>query len=290
MHEEKTILVCLGATKSGTTWLYHQLRKHPSCKLRGIKEIHYFDIAEGAKSKKLITKNINALKTVKAKIINGNQSIHLIERQKELRGWLNLVINKKDETCSYVDYLLDGMTPCQKLAADITPSYALLPIERLREMVEMSHDVRFLYLMRDPVSRLWSNIRMAAQNGADKKEDQARLASVLLQKVISGEATPSSKRSDYIGAIKKLLGAIPPERLCIMFYEELMTPAGFSSLCNFCDIPVLLPDFSERVHVGIDLEQTSEQNNLMRIHLQEQYEFVENMFERLPAAWQANVM
>ena len=44
MSGEPTVLICVGATKAGTSWLYDHLRVHPDCHLRSIKELHYFDM------------------------------------------------------------------------------------------------------------------------------------------------------------------------------------------------------------------------------------------------------
>lgn len=35
--------ICLGAQKAGTTWLYHELKKHPQCQMPKIKELRFFD-------------------------------------------------------------------------------------------------------------------------------------------------------------------------------------------------------------------------------------------------------
>ena len=35
--------LCIGAQKSGTTWLYHNLKQHPQVWLPPVKELHYFD-------------------------------------------------------------------------------------------------------------------------------------------------------------------------------------------------------------------------------------------------------
>lgn len=39
----KPNFLCIGAQKSGTTWLYYNLKEHPQIWLPLYKEIHYFD-------------------------------------------------------------------------------------------------------------------------------------------------------------------------------------------------------------------------------------------------------
>ena len=47
-------MICVGATKAGTTWLHDQLSAHPECYLRTIKEYHYFSTNGDAQWAKLI--------------------------------------------------------------------------------------------------------------------------------------------------------------------------------------------------------------------------------------------
>ena len=43
-ENKKPDFVVMGAARSGTTWLYHRLKRHPGIFVPPIKEIHYFDI------------------------------------------------------------------------------------------------------------------------------------------------------------------------------------------------------------------------------------------------------
>ena len=42
--------LCIGAQRSGTTWLYQNLRRHPEIWMPPAKEIHYFDEREMIRS------------------------------------------------------------------------------------------------------------------------------------------------------------------------------------------------------------------------------------------------
>jgi len=101
----------IGAQKSGTTWLYKNLRKHPQLYLPETKEIHYFDwyfyksinwyfkYFKGAK-KKQVTGEINpcysTLSEKKIKLIhkmNPNLKIILLLRNPIDRAWSQAVMN-----------------------------------------------------------------------------------------------------------------------------------------------------------------------------------------------------
>ncbi|MGB1236528.1 MAG: sulfotransferase family protein, partial [Planktomarina sp.] len=49
---DPTLLICPGATKAGTSWLYRYLHDHSACQLRAVKELHYFDTFDGAEQGK----------------------------------------------------------------------------------------------------------------------------------------------------------------------------------------------------------------------------------------------
>ena len=101
----------IGAQKSGTTWLYKNLRKHPQLYLPETKEIHYFDwyfyksinwyckYFKGAK-KKQVTGEINpcysTLSEKKIKLIhkmNPKLKIILLLRNPIERAWSQAVMN-----------------------------------------------------------------------------------------------------------------------------------------------------------------------------------------------------
>lgn len=39
---DPTLLICVGATKAGTSWMYRYLHDHAACHVRSVKECHYF--------------------------------------------------------------------------------------------------------------------------------------------------------------------------------------------------------------------------------------------------------
>ena len=54
---DPTLLICVGATKAGTSWMYRYLHDHEACYVRSVKECHYFSMF---KSKKL-TRHLKVL-------------------------------------------------------------------------------------------------------------------------------------------------------------------------------------------------------------------------------------
>ena len=82
--ENKTVFICIGAQKAGTTWLHAALSNYKDIGLPHIKELHYFDVKWLPKKfntyeiRKLWTKQLktiseNIADTVQNAIINNNE-------------------------------------------------------------------------------------------------------------------------------------------------------------------------------------------------------------------------
>lgn len=288
MGTDPVILLGVGATKSGTTWLYDHLRAHPQCHLRSIKELHYFDTLEsGAFQHQLRVQRALAQRLgVRAAVATGQGLERVARRQGDVADWINVLSRRTEDVNAYLHYLFGGGWKANKLVADITPAYALLPVERLRAMATMAPDVRFLYLLRDPVARLWSHVRMLAQRAgaaADRLETEAR---ELLNRILDGARSGAVDRSDYAGAITRLRAAVAPSRLMVMFQDDLMTVPGLARLCTFLGIDAMSADFDRRVFTGGAAGMTPEQARRARAFLAPQYAFVEKTMGGLPASWQ----
>lgn len=201
----------------------------------------------------------------------------------DLEAWLPVLI--AGDEAGYLAYLTAGIAD-QHLVADVTPSYALLPVDRLRTMAALMPDVRFIYLMRDPVARLWSHVRMSAwrQHG-----DPAKNAEVVFNAALAGQQTDVTDRGDYQSALARLDAAIDPSRLLVMFQEVLMTVPGVQRLCAFLGISGCEVDFSRRVHAGPRLAMTQDQLMRARLTLRPQYDFAATRFGSLPDAWLRNM-
>ena len=166
--------------------------------------------------------------------------------------------------------------------ADVTPAYALLPVARLHQMAGIAADVRFLYLLRDPVARLWSQARMIARRAVgDVAEFPARAVAemrALLDRIAAG----TREREDYAGIITRLRAAVAPERL-------MLTRPGLARLCAFLGIRVAPADFDKRVLEGAPLPLAEDLRARAQGLLRPQYEFVARLFPDLPESWRRNM-
>lgn len=283
MTQEPTILFGVGATKAGTTWLYDYLSTHPDCHLRSIKELHYFDALDTNR----VDQQLQSRYAAAGRLLPSSRKSKVNDeaRQTDLADWIDVLELPSENTAAYLGYLTAGQGD-RRVVGDITPSYGLLSAERLQKMAAIAPDTRFVYLMRDPVARLWSHIRMVAGRTAGNFPVKAR---EILRNIVNGETSSVTTRGDYAATVTRLQAAIDPSRLLVMFQETLMTMPGLTRLCSFLGIATQPADFSKRVHEGTPLAMTDEDHASARAYLRSQYDFVARQFSDIPDAWCKNM-
>ncbi len=290
MISEPTLLFCLGANKAGTSWLYRYLAAHPECRMPLIKELHYFDARHFGKvvaeRRRIVALRDNAARELGS--ASGARAVALRAEVAELDEWLS-VINAGDvDDQAYRGFLMTRAGQA-KLAGDMTPAYALLPEAVLGRMQSLANSVRFLYILRDPVDRLWSNLRM---NAARVSRDAGLVATEALRMFdawASGGEKPVRKRSDYAGTLARLTQAIRPANLSVIFYERLFNPASMDRLCAFLGISPHPADFAKPVHAGIAAVLDAGRQAQARVLLAPQYDYVHRTIGDLPPRWRENM-
>ncbi|MEI4470545.1 sulfotransferase [Frigidibacter sp. MR17.24] len=294
------ILFCVGATKAGTSWLYRYLHDHPDCRLRSIKELHYFDTVDTADFDTQFETWARLRRDLDGRLAGLGEGQHWrranLRRQlddlDELEGVLRLAQSGEAAAAdaAYLAYLQRG-EGAERLAADITPGYALLSVERLSMMARLSPAVRVLYLMRDPVERLWSHVRMQATRQQRPGEEVEVKSKRILNRVCKrGLETHIPARGDYRGTIERLQAAVPAGQLMVEFSERLLTETGLRRLCAFLGIGYRPADTGARAHEGVKVSIAPGSKRQAQDFLEPQYAYVAQNFGPLPERWQANWM
>lgn len=279
------VFFCIGAAKAGTDWVHRQLSQHPDCHLRSIKELHYFDALDGDHMKRELLKHRGFQKELLTKLARDGQvpddaqALRLADRA----AWMDVLETGQEDAAAYLAYLKNGAKPGQ-VVADITPAYALLRQKRLRAMATLTDDVRFLYLLRDPVDRLWSHVRMIAARRDDKGQLTRQRAARILDRVIKGQETQIADRSDYAGTLARLKAAVPGKNLLVDAIERMVSGDGIKRLCDFLGIAPMAGDLSP-VHTGQRLDMTRDQRHAAARWLAPQYDAAEAVLGSLPKTW-----
>ncbi len=110
---------------------------------------------------------------------------------------------------------------------DITPAYAILPIETIRDVRACDPDVRILYTLRNPIERAWSAALMVLTRG-DMTVDEASDAWFLDHFRSRG----SLMRGDYETCLRNWRDVFPDDQILVQRYETLChDPLAYLTAC-----------------------------------------------------------
>ena len=290
MAADPTVLFCVGATKAGTSWLFRFLQSHPQCHVRSIKELHYFDALD-LDERDWHRTYLQGQRRQAAEQITDAKPARREKIARELADHDDLIAlhrSEPEDIAGYLRYLKKGRT-AERVVADVTPAYSLLSAERLHKMACIAGQVRFIYIMRDPVARLWSHIRMnAARRARFPGEVQGR-ANRIFWRYGRGKHPGIRARGEYRAALERVTSALKPTQLLVLFYEELFTQAAVNLICDFLGIEYRQADMRVRVNTGPPATMNDKQRQHARDWLADQYDYVQATLDSVPDAWRANM-
>ena len=278
------LFFCVGAAKAGTSWLHRQLSAHPECHFRAIKELHYFDAIEGGRLDRQIDHHRAQHLVLRDRLAEQDTPATASQKRRfaDRAEWLE-VLTKGEDEAAYLAYLQRNAEAGQ-IVGDMTPAYALLPEDRLTQMAGLTGDVRMVYVLRDPVERLWSHVRMIAARRDGAGEVTARRCANILARVFRGDEDQIAMRSDYAGALSRLTAAVPGVRLLVEVFEDMTAGPGFARICDFLGIARMTPAPAP-VHVGQVLAMTADQRQAAAAYLAPQYDAAARALGGMPEAW-----
>lgn len=155
--------LCIGAQKAGTTWLDANLRRHPGIWMPWIKELQYFNDV-----------HIPAHRawTRRHRHFHGERAAERERRRAGEAGPDPRVMERIGSIISdpvsddWYGAIFAHAAPGQ-ICGEVTPEYSLLPPEGIAHVKRLNPAMKIIFLMRDPVERCWSHLRMLARGRAD---------------------------------------------------------------------------------------------------------------------------
>lgn len=232
---KKTFLLGVGAQKAGTTWLYQYLRSHPGCAMGQIKEHAVLQTAlSGTAPSGRFDAKVDALISALRAASGGDLPDKLAQTQ-----LLELVDNVAGEfDPAYYRLTFERLLaakPAATLTGDITPGYCMLSADQLvqaRAWIEgAGYDLKVVFLMRDPVARVYSALRMADRN---RKAAGKKVSFPAAERFdIQGVAEWVEQRTRYEVILENLDAAFDPDQLYFGFYETFFTNESLFQLMDF---------------------------------------------------------
>lgn len=229
-RETGTLIYCVGAQKSGTTWLSAYLRDHPEVYIPFHKEIDYFSSRQLGNARLQIRRRLDIL--MRDSIVPGTGSAVRPDFPAERIAELCHIIAVLGGKADYLS-LFDGRPEGAHAFGDLSPSYSLLSQDGYADMFGRHPDTRFIFLMRDPVMRFWSSIRMWYTTNAETRAQKS--IEDLFYERLRAKTCHLVQFSRYGRVIQALEAAVPRDRIHYEFYEHLFSVDGQARLDALTD-------------------------------------------------------
>ncbi|WP_371036678.1 MULTISPECIES: sulfotransferase [unclassified Rhodosalinus] len=283
---EAPIFYCIGAAKAGTTWLHSYFAQHPECYMRSVKEIHFFDRKAGrrdAVARQLEVRVSEALRRQSRFSKPGGLRTKELSFLRDAIEWADLLDRADATSRDYLAYLWPRQAARSgaKRCGDITPQYATLDGNAFSRMAALGSDARFVFILRDPVARLWSHLRMRARI-AQRREGRSVTAHQLAEDFLAGNLDLQHSMAafcDYGGTLDRLFGQVARDRVHVAFFEELFTAPALGRLCTFLGLSAMPPPSVDPLNEGAAESIETKMHDRLRVWLEPQYRAVR---ERIP--------
>lgn len=223
----KPEILGIGAQKAGTSWLSHMLGQHPQVWATPLKEVHFFNhrfieahrywIAWHYRQKPA---EIRARFQRRAEVLPAVMDDYLravcASTQIYSNHWYKQVFAPAPE----------GAKPM-----DVTPEYSTLPAEGVDFVARFLPRARFIYLVRDPVDRAVSQLRMNLLRERRRPDSPAAWAEEVANPVLA-------ERGDYAAYIPRWQARVGGRLLVLPYGDIARDPlALMRRVEGFLDLP-----------------------------------------------------
>lgn len=273
----RTFLLGTGCMKGGTTWLHDYLASSPMCATGYRKEYHVFDSVD-----------VPDLAWMRDRILGrAQQSLDALAAGRRADATFLHQASMIADPETYFDYFtgLLQARPGTTMTLDMTPNYGLLDGMRLRGIRESfaGRGVRCVsvFLMRDPVERIWSQVRMQQRRRPAQNPGSAE------ELVLERYAQPEyDLRTRYEATVTNLDAAFPATEVHYGFYETLFEPASLAAICALAGIDPPPADVATRRNASPKSVETLPSSTVREIatHFRATYDFVAGRFPEVDLA------
>lgn len=256
----------IGAQKAGTTWLHSQISKNEHFNMGFTKEYHIWD----------------AIFLDLCKDFRGPYQGQADHVNNELRMRMQTVEDV------YENYFLQLISDKIRVVGDMTPSYAFLSIEAFEtikfRLESVGFEVKVVFLMRDPVQRNWSAIRMKQRNslhrGLEISDEQ-----LIIDFKEFYQNPQNFNRTDYRSTILNITKIFKSENIYVGFYETLFREHTLATLSSFLGLNLSHANFNEKINTSRYVDLPYQIKMDCRHYYDDVYSFCHNEFPLTKFIW-----
>ena len=279
----KTFILGIGAQKGGTTWLAEYLDSRDEVFIAPLMEMQYFNAKYLPVDGDGGTDGIEQMFKKKERTLVRQQIWPSARRKKRLEHLRARM--RMDDDAAYVEYFERHVPATCSHFGEITPEYALLP-RFVFENIERYFDrVKIVYLLRDPVDRFYSHIRMNMRAGRLHGESETE---IFLRVLGEPENEPQYvKKTSYHKTLPIIRSVFDSEQIHVAFYEDLFSDSEIARLCEFLGLTFVPGAYHVKANAAPKPARLDPQlAALAREHFAPVYDFCRAEFgERVPASW-----
>ena len=294
MTDNKPAFLGIGAHKAGTSWLYTQLAKHPDVYMPPKKEIHFFD-----RSPQYLSPNTLAVSSPILRLLTSDKW-DISTRIKDLLRIVKYTLARDFDTANWYkkwsfgycdeDWYRDlfSHTRGVKTCGEITPDYSMLKPEDVSIIKAINPDMKFIFMLRNPVERAWSMIRY----GSGRGRLEVNLAST--DEIIYALQQPGViLRGDYEKTLDTYLQQFDSSQFLVCFYDAIKhNPTGLmNDIAKFLQVDPF-PQGAINATKRVNASKPRPMPNIVREYLLETYapsiERISESFGSYASLWQGS--
>ncbi len=200
--DNSKLLICPGAQKAGTTWLYRVLKEHPDFWLPPQKEIDYLALFPASREKY-------------AKKLGERLASDAIKPAN--RAWVARFL-KEWRLERYPRLFREGG---EKFCADVSPNYSTMSRQEVSHASRVAFGASIVIIFRDPAERAWSQAQQVSQNWDQEPQGLAeRLGRFAVSRACA-------VRSDYPRMLVDWRAFFGDDKVLAVYYDDLKRDPKF---------------------------------------------------------------
>ncbi|RXF75479.1 sulfotransferase [Hansschlegelia zhihuaiae] len=274
---------CVGLQKGGTQWLYDQLQGHADFWMPPYKEIHYFDREFPYKKISKAAQKFFAKPKKVAKSREGRGDAPVDDRG---AIFFQRVAALEGRPLDIEDYARLFEPKGALLSGDVTPGYSTLDEDLIGALAKRFPEAKVCLMLREPVSRLWSQWRMVNENEPDPAQ-----AELNFRRFKNFVDRPNVVARSYPSEIARKWSAAFGDRFRFFFLDDVVKRPDETraELLRFLGgdpgkPSVVRPDFNRKAKVA-GAERTAKMQKLLQARFAEERRRCAEMFGGPAAGW-----
>lgn len=206
--------LCIGAMRSGTSWLHKNLKAHPGLWLPPVKELHYLDhLGERHRGLPIILRDRSSRRRGRLYLKEQVKRLRRFQAPDGARWAFRYFLWPPS-----VNWYVSLFPPGPRMPGECTPAYAGISEDAVKLLRKLSPELRIIYLLRNPVHRDWSHAAKLLRNRRTGRTIDTAADPIILRALLAAERTG---KSDYMRTVRRWGRHFPAENLFVGFFDEL---------------------------------------------------------------------